>query len=100
MTYHYSSVFPKVLLALTVFSIGCLTAFYMVEVQRITQGHYQIEIYQGEINQLAKLTQKLDNDYQHLNTLESLTPKIEALGMVPAGELAYLDLSTQRMAAK
>jgi len=72
----------------------------MLQVQGITYHSYQVASYQSEIGELQQFIRGLDNHFQSLTTLETLSPKIEALGLVPVSNLAYLDLSTQQMAAK
>jgi len=100
MAYTHSTLFPKVILFASAFALVFLIGFYMLQVQGITYHSYQVASYQSEIGELQQFIRGLDNHFQSLTTLETLSPKIEALGLVPVSNLAYLDLSTQQMAAK
>ncbi len=100
MAYTHSTLLQKTIFLSSVITLAFLIGFYMVQVQSITHHSYQVKSYQTEVGELRQFVQGLDNRYQHLTTLEALSPKIEVLGLVPVENLAYLDLSTQRMAAK
>ena len=90
----------KIFLAMMAFLVVTATISYIFQIQAIMKNSFQEKTYQQKVNALTKTVQNLDSQYQSLTSLDALTPKIQALGLVKIDKLSYLNLQTNQMAIR
>lgn len=82
--------FTTVVLSLIL--VAALATMLLLNIS-MTQTSYQITRVQGEVRELSEKRQALEERSELLGTPQELERQARQLGMVPAGEVAYVDLN-------
>ncbi len=80
-----------ILSMLIVFSLFCLGFFYLIQVNSLVEGSYQIRQQKEYLQELKVKSQQLEMSITNWQSPANLEEMIESLNMVEGGQVIYLE---------
>jgi len=80
-----------ILSMLIIFSLFCLGFFYLVQINSLVEGSYQIRQQKEYLQELKVRGQQLEMSITNLQSPANLEEMIQSLNMVEGGQVIYLE---------